>query len=295
MMNPLLERMGYSASDRVVIVHADDVGMCHASTALLDGLFGAGVVTSASVMMPCAWAQTAAAWCAAHPAADVGVHFTLTSEWQRYRWRALTAASTHNGLADAEGFLPRSSADVFDLAQREAVAAEIDAQYELALAWGMQPSHCDSHMGTMFGAGIFESYMALGQRYQVPVFVPRQSDADLARRGFDAETRAFQLATLHQIEASGRPFFDQMRWLELGDASAGLAATKQLFHELPSGLTYFIHHPSLDTPELRGIAPDWQARVRDLTVMTDPELRAFVEAAGIHLIGWREIQQALAK
>jgi hypothetical protein len=91
------------------------------------------------------------------------------------------------------------------------------------------------------------------------------------------------------------PFFDQMRWLELGDASAGLAATKQLFHELPSGLTYFIHHPSLDTPELRGIAPDWQARVRDHAVMTDPELRTFVAAAGIHLIGWREIQQALAK
>ena len=294
-MNPLLEQMGYSASDRVVIVHADDVGMCHASTALLDGLFGAGVVTSASVMMPCAWAQTAAAWCAAHPAADMGVHFTLTSEWQRYRWRALTAASTHNGLADAEGFLPRSSAEVFDLAQREAVAAEIDAQYALALAWGMQPSHCDSHMGTMFGAGIFESYMALGQRYQVPVFVPRQSDADLARRGFDAETRAAQLAMLQHIEDSGMPFFDQMRWLELGDASVGLAGTKQLFHELPSGLTYFIHHPSLDTPELRGIAPDWQARVRDHAVMTDPELRTFVEAAGIHLIGWREIQQALAK
>jgi hypothetical protein len=91
------------------------------------------------------------------------------------------------------------------------------------------------------------------------------------------------------------PFFDQMRWLELGDASAGLAATKQLFYELPSGLTYFIHHPSLDTPELRGIAPDWQARVRDHAVMTDPELRTFVAAAGIHLIGWREIQQALAK
>lgn len=294
-MNPLLERMGYSASDRVVIVHADDVGMCHASTALLDGLFATGVVTSASVMMPCAWAQTAAAWCAAHPAADVGVHFTLTSEWQHYRWRALTVASTHNGLADAEGFMPSSSAEVFDHAQREAIAAEIDAQYALALAWGMQPSHCDSHMGTMFGAGIFESYMALGQRYQVPVFVPRQSDADLARRGFDAETRAAQLAMLQHIEASGMPFFDQMRWLELGDASVGLAGTKQLFHELPSGLTYFIHHPSLDTPELRGIAPDWQARVRDHAVMTDPELRTFVEAVGIHLIGWREIQQALAK
>jgi len=293
-MNPLLQRMGYSASDRVVIVHADDVGMCHASTALLDGLFATGVVTSASVMIPCAWAPTAAAWCAAHPSADMGVHFTLTSEWATYRWRTLTDAH-QNGLADATGFMPRSSAEVFDHAQREAVAAEIDAQYALALAWGMQPSHCDSHMGTMFGTGIFERYMALGQRYQVPVFVPRQSDADLARRGFDAETRAVQMAMLQHIEASGMPFFDQMRWLELGDASVGLVATKQLFHELPSGLTYFIHHPSLDTPELRGIAPDWQARVRDHAVMTDPELRTFVEAAGIHLIGWREIQQALAK
>jgi chitin disaccharide deacetylase len=293
-MNPLLQRMGYSASDRVVIVHADDIGMCHASTALLDGLFTTGVITSASVMIPCAWAPTAAAWCAAHPTADVGVHFTLTSEWATYRWRTLTGAH-HNGLADATGFMPRSSAEVFDHAQREAVAAEIDAQYALALAWGMQPSHCDSHMGTMFGAGIFESYMALGQRYQVPVFVPRQSDADLARRGFDDATRATQLAMLQHIESSGMPFVDQMRALDLGDASAGLAATKQLFHELPSGLTYFIHHPSLDTPELRGIAPDWQARVRDHAVMTDPELRTFVEAAGIHLIGWREIQQVLAK
>jgi len=293
-MNPLLQRMGYSASDRVVIVHADDIGMCHASTALLDSLFATGVVTSASVMIPCAWAPTAAAWCAAHPTADVGVHFTLTSEWTNYRWRTLTDAH-HNGLADATGFMPRSSAEVFDHANRDAIATEIDAQYALALAWGMQPSHCDSHMGTMFGTGIFERYMALGQRYQVPVFVPRQSDADLARRGFDAETRAAQMAMLQHIEASGMPFFDHMRWLELGDASAGLAATKQLFHELPAGLTYFIHHPSLDTPELRGIAPDWQARVRDLAVMTDPELRTFVEAAGIHLIGWREIQQALAK
>ncbi|NBU63149.1 MAG: ChbG/HpnK family deacetylase [Chloroflexia bacterium] len=293
-MNPLLQRMGYSASDRVVIVHADDIGMCHASTALLDGLFATGVVTSASVMIPCAWAATAAAWCAAHPRADVGVHFTLTSEWATYRWRPLTDAH-HNGLADATGFMPRSSAEVFDHAQRDAVAAEIDAQYALALAWGMQPSHCDSHMGTMFGTGIFECYMALGQRYQVPVFVPRQSDADLARRGFDAQTRAAQMAMLHQIESSGMPFFDHMRWLELGDASVGLAATKQLFHELPAGLTYFIHHPSIATSELRGIAPDWQARVRDFVVMTDPELRTFVEAAGIHLIGWRDIQQALAK
>jgi predicted glycoside hydrolase/deacetylase ChbG (UPF0249 family) len=86
-----------------------------------------------------------------------------------------------------------------------------------------------------------------------------------------------------------------MRFLDLGNPAQDLAAVKTIFAELPAGLTYFICHPAADTPELRAIAPDWQARARDLAVMTDPALRTYVAEQGIHLIGWRVIQDAMRR
>lgn len=292
-MNPLLAKLGYSAHDRVVIVHADDMGMCQASTAVLDTLFGVGVVTSASIMMPCAWAATAVAWSVAHPDADIGVHLTLTSEWAHYRWRPLAPHTGADGLVDADGYMPRSVAEVYTHADRSAIQREIAAQYALALHHGLHPTHLDSHMGTMFGEGIVSHYVALGTHTRLPVFLVNQTEAELVRRGYDADTRAFQLGAIAQLRAQGVPLCDHIRALDLGNATAGLDATQQLFHELPAGLTYFIHHPALDTPELRAICPDWQARVRDYTVMTSPELRVYVQQQGIHLIGWRDIQRAV--
>ncbi len=292
-MNPMLAKLGYGAHDRVVIVHADDMGMCHASTAVLDTLFATGVVTSASIMMPCAWAQTAVAWSVAHPQADVGVHLTLTSEWAHYRWRPLAPHTAADALVDADGYMPRSVAEVFGAADRGAIQREIHAQYALARQWGLVPTHLDSHMGTMFGDGIVPPYMALGTAAAAPVFLLNQTAADLARLGFDDATQAYQLAMIAQLRAQGVPLCDHIRALDLGNAAAGLDATKQLFNDLPAGLTYFIHHPALDTPELRAICPDWQARVRDYTVMTSPELRAYVQQQGIHLIGWRDIQRVV--
>jgi len=290
-MNGLLAKMGYTPHDRVVIVHADDVGMCHASTAILPTLFDTGVVTSASVMVPCAWFGDAAAWCKANPIADVGVHFTLTSEWQHYRWRALTTTIPGSGLVDDEGYFHRGVEAVFAQIDATHAAREINAQYQRAVAFGMQPSHCDSHMGTMFSVNTFGAYMNISQQQHVPVFVPRLSDADLTRRGYDEATRTYQLATLQALEAQGTPVCDHMRFLDLGTPQQGMSDVKQLFAELPAGLTYFIGHPVIDTPEIRAIAPDWQARVRDFAVLTDPDLAQFVSAQGIHLIGWRDIQR----
>lgn len=292
-MNPLLARMGYGHQDRVVIVHADDVGMCHASTAILPTLFGTGIATSASVMVPCAWFDEAAAWCKANPSADVGVHFTLTSEWQHYRWRALTTTNSGSGLVDDDGYLHRGADAVFAQIDTTNATREIQAQYQRALAFGMQPSHCDSHMGTMFGVNTFGAYMALSKQHNVPVFVPRLSEADLIRRGYDDATRVYQMAALQALEAQGVPVFDQMRFLDLGNPQQGINEVKQMFTELPTGLTYFIGHPVIDTPEIRAIAPDWRGRVRDFVVMTDPDLRTFVDDQGIHLIGWRDIQRYL--
>ena len=289
-MNHILQKLGYGPRDRVVIVHADDIGLCQSSTGILPTLIEDGVLTSGSLMAPCAWFPAAAQWAAAHPKADLGVHLTLTCEWNVYRWASLTGGAT---LHDDEGYQYRSMQAVFAAVSAADVAAEIEAQYARALRDGMQPTHFDSHMGTMFGAAALGSYLALSQRTQTPAYLVRLDAARLQANGFDAATAAFQANQLASVEAAGLPVFDQMRWLELGNPEQNLADVQELFAALPAGLTYMICHPAADSPELRAIAPDWRSRVRDYAVMTDPALRAAVVAQGIHLIGWRDIQQAL--
>lgn len=288
-MNPILAALGYEPHDRVVIVHADDIGMCQASTGILPGLFD-GVITAGSMMVPCPWFPAAAAWAAANPAVDLGVHLTLTCEWQQYRWGALTRGAS---LHDAQGYQPRSMADVFAQVTAADADAEIAAQYARAVQHGMRPTHIDSHMGTMFGPQTLAGYLGLSARERVPAFLVRLRLEQALASGFDEVTARHQETQLAHLASAGVPVCDQMRFLDLGNPQQQLDDVKTLFAELPSGLTYFICHPAADTPELRAIAPDWQARARDLAVMTDPALRVFVEEQGIRLIGWRVIHERM--
>src|SRR5262245_48607475 len=76
----LAERLGYKATDRLLIIHADDVGMCHSVNVATIQAMEKGVATCASIMMPCPWMPEIAAYCREHPNADFGLHLTLTSE-----------------------------------------------------------------------------------------------------------------------------------------------------------------------------------------------------------------------
>ncbi|MDA1193371.1 MAG: ChbG/HpnK family deacetylase, partial [Candidatus Poribacteria bacterium] len=126
----LAERIGFEANARLLIVHADDSGMCHGANWATAEAFRSGAISSTAVMVPCAWFESFAAECRDNPSWDVGVHITVTSEWVRYRWRPLTVAPS---LVDGEGFFPRGSNEVADNAKVEEAAAEMRAQVERAL------------------------------------------------------------------------------------------------------------------------------------------------------------------
>ena len=150
--NPLLKRLGLSDDARAVIFHADDVGMCQASLAAYVDLVDFGLISAASTMVPCSWFPATAAFCRDHPGekVDMGVHLTLTSEWDGYRWGPISTRDPASGLMDTDGYFHPDTESAQAHGDPAAVQLEIQTQVERALAAGIDVTHIDSHMGTVF-------------------------------------------------------------------------------------------------------------------------------------------------
>src|SRR5574338_1676889 len=146
--NPVLKRLGFSDDERVVIIHTDDIGMCHASVEAFSQLWDFGLISSGAVMVPCPWFLKAAEFARAHADVDLGVHITLTCEYKMYRWGPISTRDPRSGLMDAEGCFYHTSEDAQQHGEPEYVLREMQAQIERAMAAGMQPTHIDTHMGT---------------------------------------------------------------------------------------------------------------------------------------------------
>jgi predicted glycoside hydrolase/deacetylase ChbG (UPF0249 family) len=293
-MNPFLRQLGFSDGDRVAIVHADDIGAYHASLPAIADLFEAGLLSSCATMVPCPWFPAVAEWARRTPEADIGVHATLTAEYQGYRWGPISTRDLASGLLDDEGYFHRSTQAVQAAGDPAAVATEHQAQLDRALAAGIDVTHIDSHMGASFSPAFLPGYMAAGAAGRVPNFVPRLSPASVVEgakiEAWTAERAAFQ----QEIEAQGLPLVDFFDLMPLDHHQDRVAEAKALFDALPPGLSYVILHPAVDTPELRAITPnDWQSRVADYAAFTSADLRAHVQNTGVQVIGWRTIRDAM--
>ncbi len=293
--NPYLKRLGFAPDDRVAILHADDIGMCQASVAAFADLSAAGLISSGSVMVPCPWFLHAAQFAREHPQVDLGVHLTLTSEWETYRWGPISTREPDTGLLDAEGCFPHRAETVWESAQPVAVQIELESQIRRAISAGMRPTHIDTHMGAVAHVKLMEGYVSLAWAYHLPGMIPRLDEAGLLAEGMDAEGAAIASRYLNELEASGLPLIDHLRRMQLDYPENRLERTKQALAALEPGITHFIIHPAADTPELRAITPDWTCRAADYQDFLTEELRATVRQLGLQVIGYRAIQDVMPK
>ena len=289
-MNPVLQKLGYAPADRVVILHADDIGMCQATLPAYDNLLDAGLLSSASTMVPCAWFPATAAYCRDHPSVDMGVHLTLTSEWDAYRWGPISAGKGVASLLDEEGYFPRGTAPIRERAQVEAVRGEMTAQIERALAAGIDATHVDHHMGVLGEPHLLLLLAEVAQQYGLPWREWRPPTAQAA----DEERQMKRRDILLRAAVQGQPLFDARFGLPLDQPRDQLALAKQIFSELPAGLSFVIAHPAIDTPELRAFALDWPSRVANYETLISRELRDFVREQGVQVIGFRALREAMA-
>jgi predicted glycoside hydrolase/deacetylase ChbG (UPF0249 family) len=291
--NPVLKKLGFSNTDRAVILHTDDIGMCQASLTAFIDLWEFGGISSGAIMMPCPWAKPAAEYCRTHPGVDMGVHATLTAEWNGYRWSAMSTRDPASGLMDKDGFLWQTSQETQAHATPEAVAAELELQVHKALDWGVDITHVDSHMGTVIHPKFIPAYIQAGAQARVPVMIPRGDASMFMHMGADAEAAAGFAAVIAQLEEQGLPLVDGLAMLPLDQPDGQLEIAKKMLGELPAGVTHFLFHPSADTPELRAIAPDWPSRVANYQTFMDPELKKFIKNKGIQVIGYRHLREIM--
>jgi len=293
--NPLLKKLGLADDDRAVILHADDVGMCQASLAAYADLVEFGLISSASTMVPCPWFPATAAFCRSQPGdrIDMGVHLTLTSEWAGYRWGPISNRDPASGLMDAAGYFHTSERAVQEHGDPAAVQREIQTQVERALAAGIDVTHVDTHMGSILHPKFVDAYLQLALEQRIPPLLLHQDEAGLREMGIDSETAALFARLIQVLETQGLPLLDSLYMMPLDQPEDRVEQVKRVLEALPVGITYFIVHPALDTPEMRAIAPDWRCRVADYQAFTSEVLRAVVRDSGIHVIGWRTVRAVM--
>jgi chitin disaccharide deacetylase len=295
-MNPILRSLGFSPADRVVILHADDIGMCQATLTAYDGLLDAGLASSAATMVPCPWFNGLAELVqrrAGHPWLDMGVHLTLTSEWRSYRWRPLTTSDPASGLLDEEGYFPAQSLPVIRSADPGAVRAELVAQVQAALAAGIDVTHMDNHMLTLFHPRLLPVYIDVAQQFHLPPFLVHIPPAWQRNMGYDDDDIAAAQRLIDEAADAGLPVFDFFAVLSLNEYQNRLGEISALLDRLPAGLSNILFHPAADTPELRAIAPDWRCRVADHQLFTSEALRDALANAGVHVIGFRTLRDVM--
>lgn len=294
--NPVLKKLGFSENERVAIIHVDDVGMCQASIAAFSDLWEFGLITCGAVMVPCPWSLEAAKFAQAHPEVDLGVHLTLNSEWETYRWGPVSTRDPASGLLDEQGFLHRRSAAVQEAADPVAVQNELQAQITFARAAGIQPSHADTHMGTVVHPKFIQSYLQTAIQNGLPPMMLRKDEAGFRQmtEGLDEETIAIGVRLVAMLEDLGIPLLDNIHGMPLdSDPALRFEHTKAAFDSLQPGITHFIIHASKDTPELRAITPDWACRNADYQTFLREDLRVYIRQQGIQTLGYRALQSLM--
>ena len=294
-MNSFLKKLGLSEATRAVIIHTDDIGMCHASVQAFKDLWAFGTITSGAVMVPCPWFPAVAQMCRENPAIDMGVHATLNAEWESYRWGPVSTRDPESGLLDADGYFNQWHQAVYDNARPEAVENEVNAQVERALAAGIDVTHVDSHMGTIMNPKFIQSYIQAAASRLLPSMLPRLDAQGMDLMGLSVEEKNLYEPMMQQFEKMGIPVVDGIFGLPLDqpDPDRQMEIAKDLLGKLPIGITHFIFHPSIDTAELRSIAPDWESRVANYNTFMSDELKKFIGAEDIQLIGYRAVREAM--
>ncbi len=280
------ERLGYPATARLLIIHADDLGMSHSVNRATFAALENGWITSSSILVPCPWFPEVVRWAKQHPDADLGIHQALNSEWTSFRWGPVNSRDKVPSLLDPDGYFPLDTPEVVKNARIPEAELELRAQIERARSMGIHITHLDTHMAALLQSpDLYRLYQRMGYSYGLPILEEWEgTHAPLGVKPLAGEALVQKVIAIDPgVDAK-----DWTAWYENQLAALG------------PGVYQMIVHLAYDDDEMRGATsdhPDWGAawRQHDLDMVSSPEFRQFLKQQGFVLVGWKDLAKALPK
>ncbi len=274
----LQTRLGFDADARLLIIHADDLGVSHSENLASFEAIENGSVNSASVMMPTPWVLEVAEYAKAHPDThDFGLHLVLTAEWKNYRWGPVSSTDKVSSLLGDHGYFLADCSTSIDLAEAE---SELRSQIDRAYAMGLEPTHLDSHMGCLFQSPeLMEVYLKLGREYELPVLVTNDFPRELLEK-YEVKAVLTEALTITPQEY----------------AKGVEAYYTRVIRDLKPGVSTLLIHTAYDDEEMKGMNvdhPDWgnEWRQKDFDFFTSETCRNLLKSENVELVTWRQIKE----
>jgi chitin disaccharide deacetylase len=277
------KKLGYPADVKLLIIHADDMGLSDSENSATIEAMSRGLVNSGSIMVPCPGFNSAAEYIKANEGMDIGVHLTLTSEWSKYKFGPVLPVNEVPSIADENGFFYGSSAKLYENADPDDVEKELRAQINKAIESGIDITHVDSHMFSAFtNQKILEKYISLGGEFKLPVLLT-----------YDMP--------LHFIIPKNSVVVDRLFIADNDDYAGGLGSYyTRVLKSLNPGLNCILLHVAFNNDEMQSITggqksfgSEW--RQADFDFFTGDECRQLIKENNIQLITWREIRDKLLR
>jgi chitin disaccharide deacetylase len=284
------EKLGFPEGRKVIIFHADDMGMADEANEATFFLLENNFIQSAAAMAPCPAYEDAINWAIENPQKDIGIHLTLTSEWKTHRWSTVADPADVPGLIDPDGYMWKSVREVVMNATPEEVEKELRAQIEKTLAMGYRPDHMDTHMGTVFGLNEFtEVYLRLAEEYNIPAMVIDFSDPEVVEQYKQAGYPVTD-QLLGMLEDYGLPKLDYFSSVPGGATYEEMRENFfNLIRSLKPGLTEIIFHPQYESEYGKTITGSWQQRAWEVDLFADPVVHSFFKEQELIFTNWRDI------
>lgn len=278
----IAERLGHPKNAKLLILHADDLGVAHSENAASLAALTSGAINSASIMMPTPWVTEVANYAKANPNADLGLHLTLTSEWETYKWGSVASKDRVPSLLDPDGYFPKGTRTVATRAKIDEVEIELRAQIELALTMGIKPTHLDSHMGALFSTpALMEVYAKVARSYKLPFLAYIGNQRTTPPAGFTDKDIMLDAVIIAGTEVKTE------QWKEF---------YLNAIRNLKPGLTEILVHLAYDDAEMRAVTVDHPAynspwRQRDVDVLNSAEFKQALKDNNVILVTWRDLMR----
>jgi predicted glycoside hydrolase/deacetylase ChbG (UPF0249 family) len=283
-MQNIAEKLGYPPDSKLLIIHADDLGVAHSQDMASFKALEEKDVTAASVMVPCPWFTEVADFAKSHPDADLGLHLTLTSEWKTYRWGSVAPRDQVASLLDTNGYFYLDNGPVAAHAKPEEAEREVRAQLKRALDMGIHPTHLDIHMGTLaVTPQLYSVLIKVAHEYHLPYMAVRLP----GRQGEEM----MKLVSANDIVLDHLVMFPPTT--PAGQWTAGYV---KAIESLKPGLSEMIVHLAYEDSEMRAIMvdhPDYGAawRQRDFNAVSSPEFKQALKENHVILVGWKQLDK----